>query len=281
MAIPSWRQELPQSLTGAKKWGTGINPVHSLPYGNADIGRNLAPGDYDSSPLEKTAGLVAYDYGYSDEDDVIGERQMDFAYMEAHPNLGDTRQRGSADGFPSWGPGGDPIPQGTGIRAEKVGMSWKEGQAYIQKPRNSATEGWTNKEHGAVMDARVSDESQIYVTTSMMQRDAIRNNNSAQFRGTDDPRENIGTRLTGVKIKNYSTGIRVEDMRPKTQDGPHRPWLTRSAGTGPKSWDTVNELYRSEPIARTIPADVYQGPTEDMVGQVSGDEIYEDYSYGW
>jgi hypothetical protein len=272
VAIPSWRNELPNNYVGAKKWGTGINPVHSQPS-STNIGRGLGSGPYDGTPLE-SSGLVdlASDFGFTAEDFAMTGEGVDLSFMEYHPNLGDPDSHSQTGMYPAWGPGSVPVAQGTTWRSYKMGSAWKE-QIPQQVNYGSATEGWTNKEHGEVNDAGTSDPSQYTINTSMSQRDLSKGNDSAQTRGTDDARHSIATRLTGIKIKNYSGGKRHEEMEPKEQIERPRPWLHRAVGTG--GYTGVNDMYVSEPLLREIPKDAYQGPNSD---ELPGDQVWaEDY----
>lgn len=259
--LSSWRDQLPQSYAGAQKWGTGINPIHARRDGNES--RNNAPTTYD--PPE--TGLVPVDFGYVDESYVPG---MDLTFMETHPNLSDPSNRGTSDMVP-WGIGNSPIPQGNMTRIRKRGMSGREVQPNVI-PNGPAGEGWENKNRGPVLDSNTADDSQLFVQTSMRQRDQIRNNGAAVSRGTDVPRETIGSRIVGMRLKTYSGGYRHVDMEPKAQDYRTRPWKYRGAGTGDVSWMTANEFQSVEPITREIPPDVYQGPSENAVS----DESYTD-----
>lgn len=259
--LPSWRDQLPQSYVGARKWGTGINPVHAKREGNES--RNLSPTTYDPADT----GLVSLDTEYVDES--YGD---DVNYMEAHPNLGDPSVRGTSD-MPPWGHGYSPVPQGTMTRIRKRGMSIRESEAQ-QVPNGPAGEGWENKNRGAVLDSRTAESAQVFVQTSMRQRDLSRNNGAAVARGTDDAREDIATRLTGMRLKTWSGGARHVDMEPKVQDYATRPWKYRGAGTGDVSWLTANEFQSVEPITREIPPDVYQGRPEYSMADSFDDDWY-------
>lgn len=271
MAIPSWRQELPRNYVGAKKWGTGINPVHSQ-RSVTNVGRNLAPGPYDGSPLE-SQGLadLASDFGYTDEDFAMTGEGVDLGFMEAHPNLDvPPKHRAQSGMFPAWGNGPFPVSQGTTYRSLKIGTAWKE-QIPQQQPYGSVSEGWINKEHGEINDAETSDPNQYEIQTSMRQRDLSKTNDSAMLRGTDDPRHSIATRLVGIKVKEYSGGKRHEEMLPKEQLERPRPWLHRRGGTAP--YEGVNDMYVSEPMIREIPKDAYQGPNDT---QIEGDSVWSE-----
>lgn len=249
--LPSWRDQLAQDYTSARKWGTGVNPVHAKRAGFE--GRNTAPG-YEIAP---DTGLVSLDMGYVD-DEIPG---MDTSYMSEHPGLGDPSIRGSGEGMPPWGHGYAPTPQGTISRIFKRGMSPRE-QESIQEPNARGGDGWENKLVGEVNDSEVSDDSQIFVQTSRRQRDAIRNNTAATMRGTDASRHEISSRIPGMRAPVYSGGPRHYDMEPKAQEYFTRPWKYRGVGTGDPEWMKANEFQSVQPRRREIPADVYQGDSE-------------------
>jgi hypothetical protein len=263
--LPNWRELEQQPYAGARKWGTGINPIHGKHEGYE--GRNLASGSYDPADT----GLVSLDFGYTSEDMHVSG--YDTSFMGEHPNLSDPSIRGKGGNLPPWGPGAMPGPQGTIIRIFKRGFNPKE-HTSDQIPNGPAGEGWENKRKGSVNDSRDSDPSQIFVQTSERQRDAVRTNTLAQLRGTDAARSEIGSRITGVRIKTWAGGYRHEDMLPKEQNYRTRPWAYRSAGTGDVSWLEPNAFQATEPYTREIPADVYQGESE-----ISGtqDTAYTDW----
>jgi len=103
---------------------------------------------------------------------------------------------------------------------------------------------------------------------------AGRNNATAVGRGTDDPRANIMTRLTGMKIKPWSTGERLQDMYPRQQDTMIRPFWYRTAGTGDPADMQSNDMYVSLPIQREPPSDPYLGPNES-------EQAITDNEYGY
>lgn len=257
--LPSWRDELPQSYAGARKWGTGINPIHSKKEGYE--GRNLAPGVYEPG----NTGLVSHDYGFMAED--LGADGMDTSFMEYHPNLGDPSIRGKSD-MPSWNEGG------WFKRMLKQGMNPREGVPE-QIPNQTVGMGWINKAHGDELSSGDSDPSTVYVKTSEVQRDQMKNNNAAVLRGTDDARSEIPSRHVGMKVKEYPGGQRHEDMFPFQQSYDTRPWKYRGVGTGDPKWMLVNEMYVSEPLTREIPADVNQGVNETAL------ESESDFEDGW
>jgi hypothetical protein len=262
--IPSWRQELTQNYTGAQKWGTGINPVH----GSTDegTGRVIAPGEAPYG-LPSNSPMLATDYGYTSEDVAA---MGDFAFMSEHPVWGQNAKRGQSD-LPPWGHRKGP-PSGTGLRARKRGFNPREIEA-IQDPDEDVAQGWTNKTTGSVLDSVVSDPSQLYVQTSSVQRDETRVNVAATVRGTDADRSGIGSRIPGMKVKNYPVE-RLDDMSPWTQDLYWRAFVVRTAGTADPAMMDPNNMYVSQPMTREVPADVDQGASETAggsYGYVDGD----------
>lgn len=262
--IPSWRDSLAENYTGARKWGTGVNVIHS----NTDdgTGRVMAPGEAPYG-LPSDSPILADTYGYTTEDLAA---TGDVSFTNWHPGWGENPQRGKSD-LPSWGHRKGP-PSGTGFRSLKRGMSEKEVEAQ-QIPSETVSEGWTNKTTGNVLDSIVSDPSQYIVQTSERQRDLTRVNSAAVVRGTDADRAGIPSRIVGMKVKNYSRGEREEDMTPWTQDLWHRVFHIRTAGTGNPALMDPNEMYVSQPMTREVPADVDQGASESTggYGYTSGD----------
>lgn len=262
--IPSWRQQLTSSYTGVRKWGTGINPIHSS--SDDGTGRVMAPGEAPYG-LPPDSPLIDDQYGYTIED---LSASADYSFMREHPAWDEDAKRGQSD-LPSWGHRHGP-PSGTRIRSKKRGMNPREIEGQ-QNPSETVSEGWTNKTHGSVLDSTESDTSQLYVQTSDIQKNETRVNSAATTRGTDADRTDIPTRLTGMKVKNYSTGERLEDMEPWTQDLYWRAFVVRTAGTADPAQMGVNEMYVSQPMTREVPADVDQGPleTDGGYGYVDGD----------
>lgn len=264
MAITSWRQNLSSGYTGPNKWGTGVNKVHADK--DDGTGRVMEPGQAPVG-LPMNSPLLN---GWTQEDLAA---TGDFGFMDQHPNWGIDPERGRAD-FPSWGHRYGP-PAGTGTRAKKRGMNQKEIIAQ-QVPSETVTEGWTNKNHGAVLDSRPSDVAQYERQTSMQQRDAVQVNDAAVARGTDAARASIPSRITGMKVKNFSGQERHEDMTPWVTDVWHRVFRVRTAGTADPAMMNTNEMYVSSPMTRTVPADVNQG---DAPESSSGDYGYVDGDY--
>jgi hypothetical protein len=241
---------------GARKWGTGINPIHA--ERTAD-GRHVAPEGYDG--VDEYLTTVWQDDGYSN-DPFQGEN-----HEHAHdiglydrPNYGDNPQheRSGAREFPQWGRYQSGVPGGTEIRGRKHGAD--DTQTPNQIPTETVSEGWLNKPHGEVEDAVTSDLSQVLMNTSMTQRDKVREGSQRGDGSQDDPRAPIASRMTGQKVKVYSGGERHEDMRPKTQTQRIRGWWNRTAGTASPRMMEVNAQQVRRPLQREVPADPYVQP---------------------
>lgn len=268
MAITgTWSQRL-SVQAGARQWGTGINPVHSVRTGD---GRNTAPTGSEPVPQELTG---VDDYGYMPEDtsSVIYGYGTDTGTADS-PRLGQEQFRGSAGKFPHWGKYRAGAPGGTAIRAENHGADPTYTDRDPMIPVAAA--GWDNKLTGDVNDAEVSNETQYVMDTSMVQRDKIlsgsqRSGSQSQYSAP------IHSRITGMKIKPLTGDAqRHIDMEPREQSWFIRPWWNRSAGTGPVKNMKVNDAYESTPLTRTPPPDPYQGVTlSGGAGYTDEDPLY-------
>jgi len=242
-------------------------------------GRNPEGSEYREVPESL---LPQEFYGYTMEDLPPG---LDDDFMIGVPPWTDRPEvtRGSAGEFPppSWQarPNG---PSGNWFRSVHQTGMLKAAHDPTAYPTETVTEGWDNKLHGSVNDAEVSSDAQYTRQTSMQQVNpaAGRNNDAAVARGTDDPRFNIMTRLTGMKVRPWSEGERLQDMFPYQQDLILRPWWWRRAGVGREADMLTNEYQPTLPIQRTPPPEPYYGPAEST-GSSEGDYGYtpEDVSY--
>lgn len=275
----------PVEYVGAERWGTGINPIHGVRDNTGqplEAKQTLLPQVDESYVPEEIIGSAMW--GYSAEDAAFygGE---DYRYLvEDHPDLGqnsvgrpdrdgDIMVAGvdpQPEGWPSWGPHEDdnpvdgfPVggpPGGAALRAHSDG-SEIEFNHPIAVPTPGWRGGWLNKAHGAVEEAEGSDPSQYTVTTSYQQLHQTRVNTAASFRGTDDARAPIETRLTGQKVKSWpmSSGMGggpgTPDMKPVTQNLPYRPWFFRGAAVPPPPNTMFGTMTQFDPIERTLPAD--------------------------
>lgn len=262
--LPSWRDQVEQDYTGARKWGTGVNPIHARRGGYE--GRNIRPHNYEpEDPGFEVGETYAYeDWSYTDDI----PSNVDHSFLMEHPNLSDPSVRGQAE-YPSWN------ENGWRKRATYQAVDPREGKTW-QAQWGNAADGWRNKETGEVLNSTVADDTQLWRQTSFQQRDQTRHNEAAQFRGTDDARSGIVSRIPGMRVKSWSGETRHAEMEPKSQDYHTRPWRYRGVGTGPRDWMLVNEMYVSEPIQRQVPADVDQGGVEiDMTSGGFYDESWD------
>ncbi len=272
-----------QDYSGALKWGTGINPVHLVKWEGEPLrttGRDPGPDDPSDKPSDVPAVLVGPDiYGYTMED--IASLSGNFTPFT--PAVGDEIESRRAENYsdlPDWGViPEDNARQDFGLEQELARPLW-DGIALVSFPTETVTEGWDNKLTGKIAAARTSDPIQYEMQTSMQQVDppAGRNNGAALARGTDDPRANIMTRLTGQKIKPWSTGERLADMFPYQQLMGVRPFWYRQAATGNPAQLEPNEMYVSNPIERVVPPDPDLGTQETQIdpsyGYTQEDGIY-------
>jgi hypothetical protein len=261
-----------QAYVGAARWGTGNNPVHSY-YGEGPplrtTGRIEGPdtptGTLDDIPSDFESSMM---WGYTPEDITTQ------AYYEGmSPVLGTPTSvlRHTTDTGYAWNPDDDYPSAGEDAnvfrdQAEMDPQLWS-GTRLKSFPTETVTEGWRNKQTGVVEDAGVSAPGQYERQTSMQQVNpaAGRNNALAVGRGTDSPRANIMTRLTGQKIKPWSTGQRLADMFPYQQDDLPRPFWYRTGGTDNPGKMASNEMYVVSPVQRTVPPDPYLGPEATRV----------------
>lgn len=305
----AWAAKFQRSVpyVDARKWGTGINPVHAHrgPTGrpqNSKLNANEM-GDLTPAHFAVSQDFIEYGapWGYNPEDlaglDVYGP-----AATAGVPILDD----GS---WPSWT--GDnqngqstPInranvrraqfhPWGIGRRALNVLHGMRAG-AYDddrwvsnQIPTETVSEGWVNKaasgmEVGEYPDDNVltAADSQLWVQTSMTQRDKTLNNERAMMRGTDADRTSISSRFAPMKLKIYSGEERHYDMFPYQIDDIPRPFYTRTAGTGPASYMQSNDQYPRSAMQRTPPPDPSMGiPDTQLAG--NGDYGYSGEDQGY
>src|SRR5258708_36560445 len=102
-----------------------------------------------------------------------------------------------------------------------------------ETPAGIAGEGWKHKEHAPEeLDGRDSGTLQLYMQTSSQQRHKVQDNGRAVFRGTDDARSEIASRLTAMKVKEYKPvgEGRHEDMYPHQTEYRPRGVGCRSGG---------------------------------------------------
>jgi hypothetical protein len=283
MAVPikgAFRERFTVPYSGARVWGTGINPIHAF-YGSP-------PTRLD--PLNQREGDITPPWqGVSDS---LEAEELWGYTLEEQRNVYFVR-----DDRPSWdvAPEDDPSRDSTGNQppynatgAAKTRFRSTMGGAYslirgklpranYTPPSETVSEGWINKPTGRAANSVVSDPSQYEIQTSMTQRYRARNNDAAVDRATDASRSHINSRVSGQKLKVYSEGERNYDMFPRQQSPwEERPFYYRSAGTGLQDQMLPNEMYDIDPIERTSPPDPYIGQQEEsfQYGYTNEDNFY-------
>lgn len=285
------RYQEPRSYAGAAVWGTGVNPVHAI-YGGP--GRPFGPGvpndlDNRTVPAMATDDQIEYGppWGAPEDaaylDSVADEDQATHGvpfYQDDFPDWGETtpETRGEIpEGMAeSWGdraiPSGLHHLGGEGPDPRPPETSGRQS-AFPQVPTETVNEGWLNKETGgSPPDAEPSDNTQIFVQTSMTQRYKKLDNDRAQMRQTDDPRTDIDSRVQSNIVKVYSGEDRHYDMFPRQLDDIPRPFYYRTAGTGPHPYLAPNAMRLVTPMQRT--------PPPDASGGIPDTQIYSD-KYGY
>jgi hypothetical protein len=290
MALPIkglLRNSLSEPYVGAEVWGTGIHPVHSI-YGEGPplrtSGRNgnvpvVSPmnAQDDTSQASAFYEFSPADMLYLEQPAVTGD-----VYIDDRPPWDEPPEdyNANTEGHPPWN-----VPQYVNERFRaRAGGAHRRNQKLVQNPPlETVTEGWTNKNHsGKIADAKPSDDKQIFMQTSMMQRYRSRNNNHAVARGTDAPRTDIASRVAPQKLKTYSgqevDSNRYYDMTPYQQDPILRPFRYRTAGTGPAWYLMPNAMNVQTPIERIPPPDasigVQEAPSAADYGYTGEDTFY-------
>jgi len=263
----------PADYTGAQRWGTGISPI----YGQYGIGPPLAiTGRNDEQiPYSPVPPYIlaepGLEYGYTMEDIPMGAPdEFMVSEIPSPDELPETTRMDSGRYPPPSLMARPNGPSGTYFRTiHQPGMleAVTEPASYHTE---TVSEGWENKQHGEVLTADTSAQSQYERQTSMQQVNPApgRNNALAVERGTDDVRHNIMTRLTGMKIKPWSEGERLQDMFPFQQDLILRPFWFRNAATGKVEWMKPNAFAEMLPIQRNPPPEPDYGPNESIGSDV-------------
>jgi len=286
------------------KWGTGINPIHAFygseplrTYGREGV-RNYpdvhAPATAPADFVQPEHGVGAW--GYDKED--IGGLDVYQLDTETENWAGITFIQ---DGWPSWDmttpeirattdvreiyPVGSPGIVANAVRTLRFGPRDTDSEVSNEVPTETVSEGWLNKPAsgglvgGDPPDAIPSDDSQIFVQTSMIQRYKVQNNGRSQLRGTDDDRTPISSRIAPMKLKVYSGDERHYDMFPYQIEQMPKPFWYRQAATGRIPEMLPNRQYIIEPIQRTPPPDPSLG-NED-VSFTEPDNGYTPEDMGW
>jgi hypothetical protein len=275
--------------TGARKWGTGWNPVHAMQLdlvgGRESMAVPTLQGPNKPGPETLPPGLVnpldtMPEYGYTDEDfssQIWGYGpQTGTSDRPARDVPTEQYRFDTPTMYPGMGNEPGP-PGGFAIRSEEHG-DVAGSIAKLGDKEETVGEGWENKQLGTVEDATVSDPSQYEMQTSMTQRDKVRAGSQRGSGSASEFTAPIGSwRPTwGMRIKPWSGGRRHYDMTPRRQDVILRPFWFRQAGTGYQEWMLANEAYnyQVDPLQRQPVQDPYPG--QEVPGNV-----YQDESNNW
>lgn len=282
--------------SGARKWGSGWNPIHAVPdsYG----GRSGKAPTTETGPNGPTVASLNPDivdpwtdveYGYMAED--FSSTVWGYGVQTGtadRPGLSGTTERtrgATTKDWPSAGPYQGGTPGGEKIRAQKHGEIAKL-QAKLGDKEETVGEGWENKVVGDVEDARIPDDSQLIIQTSRIQRDKVRSGTQNPNSGTaSEQMAPIGSwRPTwGQRIKPWSGGRRHYDMTPREQNEMIRPFWYRNAGTGYQEWLAANRQRHQVALQRQPVPDPYAGNLIPGAGNVYQEESYPvaDYVNVW
>jgi len=287
-------------MSGAEKWGHGINPIHYVEgagYGGRtekEIHTMQGPDSNQTQMLDPNLldpGEYR-EYGYTDEEFASAT----WGYGEStgtadRPPLGTATQQfrgvGPDDAWPGAPMEPGLVPGGTWLRAENKGAA-AGVTAKLGDKEETVGEGWQNKLTGMVENAATSDPSQYEMQTSMVQRDKVRQGSQNPNTGTASeqmaPIESYRP-TWGMRIKPWSGGRRHYDMTPREQNMIIRPFWYRTAGTGYVEYMPQNQAfnYQVAPLTRMPVPDPYAGVPVPSSGDVYQEESYpvQDYVNVW
>jgi hypothetical protein len=305
-----------QAYTGARRWGTGYNPIHEVrdnPGRVTGVKGNLFPlGEPSDSPPESILGPDDYvsadwDGEGSYPDEVFRYQDERPRWDQVTPQFRDESNSAAMGEQPPWGVYNDanpvdgwPLPGPTGGMDPYLDVHHGENterQHAIAVPTRGLNGGWLNKARGAVARAEYQDPGdpgyQLAINTSGLQGQGVksRGNERAVARGTDAAREPIQSRTAGMVLRQFAQsfgmggGAGTPDMQPFQQTaGLKRPFVPRKAGLPPFEEHTWNEMEGRMPIQRTVPPDPYQGDPETAGTTGGTDAIYdmgEDVDWGY
>lgn len=298
-----------QNYTGARRWGTGYNPIHEVrdnPGRVIGTRENLLPlGDPSDGAPDQI--LSADDYVMADWDGEEPYPDEVFRYQDSEPRWGTPTEtfRDATMGNPVMGEwdewGGPTITDDTRWEVGDVSHGEaEERQHAIAVPTRGLNGGWLNKARGALARPEAQDPGdpgyQLAINTGSVQGQGLKSsgNERAVARGTDAPREAIQSRTAGMVVREFARslgmggGAGTPDMQPFQQTpGLKRPFFPRRAGLPPMEAHTWNEMEGRVPLQRTVPPDPYQGDPEaagrtggtDAIYDFGGDDAEADWGY--
>lgn len=282
--------------SGARKWGHGVNPIHSIPDsygGRSSKAPTTATGANGPAVNALNPDLIDHEldleYGYTEEDfsnQVWGYGTQTGTADRPGLDGAPERTRGAVTkDWPSAGPKAGGLPGGTKIRAEKHG-ALDSVKSKLGDKEETVGEGWENKIVGAVEDSVISSDQQYIRQTSMLQRDQVRKGTQNPNSGTaSEQMAPIGSERPtwGQRIKPWSGGRRHYDMTPRVQTQVIRPFRYRNAGTGYQTWLAANQQRQQVALQRQPVPDPYAGNLIPAPGNVYVEESYpvQDYVNVW
>jgi len=296
-----------QNYTGARRWGTGYNPIHEVrdnPGRVTGIKENLYTlGDPSDAPPEQLIGPD--DYVGADWDGEQPYPDEVFRYQDDRPRWNEVtphfRDESNSDAMgeqPPWGVYNDsnlidgfPLPGPTGGMDPDLDVHHgesEERQHAIAVPTRGVSGGWLNKARGRNAQAEYQDtgnpEYQLAINTSGIQGQGVKSsgNERAVARGTDAPREPVQSRTAGMAYRVFGQsfgmggGPGTPDMSPFQQTaGLKRPFVPRRAGLPPMEEHYWNEMEGRVPLQRTVPPDPFQGDPETAGTTGGTDALYD------
>ena len=254
----TWAARQENLYSGARKWGTGVNPVHAH---RDQTGRNIAPdGNDETVPSDITEYCV--DYGFTDEE--ISNELWGYGPdtgTSDRPPLDTETNRATVGLYPPPGNYRAGRPGGATIRAKNHGA---DATVTAKTTQPDALAGFVNKPLSDVIeDAEPSDPSQYEMQTSMTQ---MRKDRTGSQRGAGSDSQYAalvpGRRATMAQ-RSYvaADAYRHAEMMPKQQDTILRPWRFRQVATGNPALMEPNAMYVSQPLQRVPNPDPYAGET--------------------
>ena len=269
----NWARLRAVPYTGAGKWGTGVKAVHA--YYGSDATRIYGRPGYENRPDITPPSQATSDYietaepwGYQPEDlagldsfanpteAVYGQPFVQDDWPDWGDTVTSTRRLPPRESYHPWGSPGSVV---TRLRSMFAGARTDGFRESNQLPTETVSEGWLNKARGEYADSEPADNTQVFITTSDVQRYQTRVNAASVLRGTDDARSPIPSRLAGQKIKYFSGEDRHYDMDPYQQDEILRPFRYRTAGVDQHEKMRPNEMIVVSTLQRTPPPDPSTG----------------------
>jgi hypothetical protein len=241
----TWRAQATSlaEYTGASKWGTGINPVHSIPgegpalqiASKLNIDPVTTPGGQETDVISEDYSwdstynpdptLPAYDVtdasiwgagddtgtadrapwgtGMSDSDSPVNGVGLPNPTYAGRPLAATRGKTQNATDSSFPSWGGSRKPGPAGRLIRAIRRGSDMTTAARVLPNEDVAQGWTNKTHGIAADSRPADDSQLLIQTSMIQRYKQRAG-SQRSASQSEYSAPIDSRVTGQKVKTWT-----------------------------------------------------------------------------